>query len=167
MEDKNCYGVQPGRKAAIKGLILNPGYLTIRLYRAARNNRLRGKNLRADLFWRANVFITGCHFHYDSVIGERLLLPHPTGIVIGSGVRLGNDITLYQGVTVGQRSSADRMYPTIEDGVTIYANSTIVGGICIGAGATIGANSFVNRNVSPGDFVAGVPARSIKSTERA
>lgn len=81
-------------------------------------------------------------------LGGRLRLPHPTGIVLGRGCKIGRDVTICQGVTVGH--TRDGGYPTIEDGVTIFPGAIIVGDITVGAGATIGPNSLVMRSVPPG-----------------
>jgi serine O-acetyltransferase len=100
----------------------------------------------------------------DVVIGSRMKFAHPLGIVIGKGSSIGNDCIIYQNVTLGGHShkKTEARYPRLEDGVTIFPNSVLVGGICIGAGAIVGACSMVSRSVEPGDTVGGVPAKSIK-----
>jgi serine acetyltransferase len=84
--------------------------------------------------------------------------PHPVGVVIGDGVRIGSDCRIYQNVTIGLLENtlapaAKGQYPVLEDGVIVFAGAVIVGPIRIGAGAVIGANAIVTRNVPPG-FVA-------------
>jgi serine O-acetyltransferase len=155
------YGAGKTRMSRFKAMLVNPGYLVVRLHFAASRQRKKGRNLVADLLWRFNVLTSSCHIHYDATIGRGLFLPHPSGIVIGSGAILKDNVTIYQGVTLG-RQSATSAYPTIESDVTIFPNATIVGGVTVGAGAIIGANSFVNTDVAPGDCVAGAPARSIR-----
>ena len=81
--------------------------------------------------------------------------PHPVGIVIGDGVRIGKEVRIYQNVTIGllKNTPADDArndYPTIEDGVIIYAGAVIAGPITIGAGATVGANAVITRDVPKG-----------------
>lgn len=94
--------------------------------------------------------------------------PHPLGIVIGDGVKIGNDCRIYQNVTIGlienmPAADAVNRYPTIEDRVIIYAGAVIAGPVTIGAGATIGANAVITRDVPPGavafgkDQIKGVP----------
>jgi serine O-acetyltransferase len=114
----------------------------------------------APVIWIANVERSGCQFHLDSVIGPGLRLPHPTAIVIGQGVRIGANVTLYQSVTIGR--SRPEAYPVVEDDVTIYPNSVVIGGITIGKGAVIGAGSVVRDDVPAGAVVAGNPARLIR-----
>jgi serine O-acetyltransferase len=88
--------------------------------------------------------------------------PHPVGIVIGEGVRLGERVTIYQSVTLGGARLGDwkaGRYPSIGDDVTIFAGAVILGAVTVGAGATIGANSVVLSDVPPGHTAVGAPAR--------
>lgn len=164
-----------GRRAFFSALLWDPGFLTCYLYRLACHHRRLGRNRRARFFWRLNVLQSGCHLHFDSSAGPGLFLPHATGIALGSGCRLGEDVTLYQGVTIGQggnggqagnraagSSAAPEDYPTIGNGVVIYANTTVAGPVTIGDGAVLGANSFVSRSVPPGAVAAGCPARVLE-----
>lgn len=80
-----------------------------------------------------------------------LYVPHPVGIVIGSGVVFDGNVTLYQHVTLGVDRSGD--YPTLEEGCKIFPHSMVYGGVTIGAGATVGAGIIVNSNVPPGEIV--------------
>ena len=103
-----------------------------------------------------------CYLSPQAVVGEGLMLPHPTGIVIGDGVIIGDGVTIYQGVTIGASRVGDGvkgLYPVIGDGVIIYAGAKVIGSIKIGNRSVIGANSVVCENV-PDDAVAvGIPAR--------
>lgn len=83
---------------------------------------------------------------YGAMIEEGLYLPHPVSIVIGSGSVVGKNLTIYQCCTIGNK----RGYPTLQDGVTIYPNSVVVGDITIGTNAVIGANSFVDKSLPSG-----------------
>jgi len=99
-----------------------------------------------------------CHIPYRH-FGD-IKFPHPVGIVIGDGVKIGKEVRIYQNVTIGllenapAREAADQ-YPTIEDGVIIYAGAVIAGPVQIGAGATIGANAVITRDVPPGAVAFG------------
>jgi len=86
-------------------------------------------------------------------VGTGLVLPHPTGIVIGEGAVIGSNVTIYQHVTIGRRRSDTPSYPNIGDRVTIYAGAVIVGGIDIGPRSAIGANCVVMNDVADDSVV--------------
>jgi serine O-acetyltransferase len=106
---------------------------------------------------------TGIDIHPGARIGERFFIDHGTGVVIGETTIIGNNVRIYQGVTLGAKSfpldehgkpikGIDR-HPIVEDHVTIYAGATILGRVVIGEGATIGGNVWLTRGVSPGAMV--------------
>lgn len=87
---------------------------------------------------------------------RRLKLPHPVGIVIGDGVKVGHGVRIYQNVTIGRLdSAASGRYPTIGDEVTVYAGAVIAGEIRVGARSIIGANAVVTRDVPEDSLVIG------------
>jgi serine O-acetyltransferase len=107
---------------------------------------------------------TGMDIHPGATIGSYFFIDHGTGVVIGETCRIGNHVKLYHGVTLGARSFAKdesgqivkggKRHPNVEDGVTIYPNSTILGGeTVIGANSTIGANVFLMASVPPNSLV--------------
>lgn len=104
---------------------------------------------------------TGVDISPGATIGERFFIDHGTGVVIGETSHLGNDVKLYQGVTLGalsvpRRDDQKKRHPTLEDGVTIYAGATILGGeTVIGKGSIIGGNVWLTRSVPPGSKVFG------------
>jgi serine O-acetyltransferase len=89
-----------------------------------------------------------CHISYEACIGKRLNLPHPVGIVIGKGVVVKDNVTIYQNCTLGQKD--DSQYPVLNDYCIVYPGSIVVGDTSIGENAIIGANSFVNKSVGAG-----------------
>lgn len=89
-------------------------------------------------------------------IGNNPFFPHPLGIVIGEGTRIGDNCTIYQNVTIGRKDKSDSRYPVIGNNVTIYCNSSIVGNVKIGHNAIIGCNSVVLRDVKEGETVYGI-----------
>ena len=102
-------------------------------------------------------------------IGPGLSLPHPTGIVIGAGVRLGQGVTIYQNVTLGAaRRAGDETarYPEVGDNTTIFAGAVLVGNIRVGRACIIGANSVVTSDVPDGATAVGAPARILLRSER-
>ena len=104
---------------------------------------------------------TGIDISPGAQIGERFFIDHGTGVVIGETSVIGDDVKLYQGVTLGALSVPDRneqrkRHPTVEDGVTIYAGATILGGeTLIGAGSVVGGNVWLTKSVPPGSRVFG------------
>ena len=107
--------------------------------------------------------VTGIDIHPGATVGRYFFIDHGTGIVIGETTNIGDHVKIYQGVTLGALSTrggqdlrGKKRHPTIEDGVTIYASASILGGdTVIGAGATIGGNAFVTRSVPAGATVIG------------
>lgn len=99
-----------------------------------------------------------CQISPKAIIGKRFKLHHPIGVVVGMGCKIGDDVSVWQNVTIGNDSRSDH-YPTIENGVRIFAGSTVIGGVQLGKGCLIGAMSFVNSNIPPGSTAFGIPAR--------
>ena len=129
-----------GFKSVLKSL-LNPSIHASLLVRLAGSKNKLVHILSRNLLIAKHSIDVG----YGASIEAGLHLPHPVSIVIGSGSVIGKNLTLYQGCTIGNK----RGYPTLQDGVTIYPNSVVVGNVTIGAHAVIGANSFVDRSLPP------------------
>ena len=105
---------------------------------------------------------TGIDIHPQATIGHHFAIDHGTGVVIGQTAIIGNNVTIYQGVTIGAkniRKGADGTpcniprHPIIEDGVTIYSNATLLGRITIGEGSVIGGNVWLTQSVPPGSRI--------------
>jgi serine O-acetyltransferase len=114
--------------------------------------------------------VTGIDIHPGAHIGERLFIDHGTGVVIGETCVIGNDVKIYQGVTLGALSlprdengrlvRGSKRHPTVEDGATIYAGATILGGeTTIGAGSVIGGNVWLTGTIPAGTKVVIEPPR--------
>ena len=107
--------------------------------------------------------LTGIEIHPRARIGDGLFIDHGMGVVIGETAEIGNDVTLYQGVTLGGTGFATgKRHPTIEDNVTIGSGAKLLGPITIGHGAKIGANSVVIHDVPPNSTVVGVPGHPVR-----
>ena len=108
-------------------------------------------------------FLTGIEIHPGAVIGRRLFIDHGMGVVIGGTAELGDDVTLYQGVTLGGTSveRGVKRHPTLEDGVIVGAGASVLGPFTVGQGARIGANAVVVSEVPAGATMVGVPAKQI------
>jgi len=114
--------------------------------------------------WWSEVarFLTGIEIHPGATIGRRLFIDHGLGVVIGETAIVGNDVTMYQGVTLGGTGKDQgKRHPTIEDKVVIGGGAKILGNITVGENCRIGAGSVVLRNVPPDSTVVGVPGHII------
>jgi len=105
-------------------------------------------------------WLTGIEIHPGAVIGRRVFIDHGMGVVIGETAVIGDDCTLYHGVTLGGTSwNKGKRHPTLEKGVVIGAGAKILGPIIVGAGAKIGSNAVVVKDVPAGATAVGIPAR--------
>lgn len=133
-----------------------PGFYAIAVYRLAHQFCELGVPLIPRILAEHAHTKTGVDIHPSASIGTRFCIDHGTGVVIGETVNIGNNVKIYQGVTLGalsvQKSLAKtKRHPTIEDEVVIYAGATILGGeTIIGRGAVIGGNTWITRSVPPG-----------------
>ncbi|MEM1215620.1 MAG: serine acetyltransferase [Bacteroidota bacterium] len=136
-----------------------PGFYAIAVYRLAHRFCQLGVPLIPRILTEHAHTQTGVDIHPAAQIGERFCIDHGTGVVLGETVVIGENVKIYQGVTLGalsvQKTLAKiKRHPTIEDGVVIYANATILGGdTVIGKGAVIGGNTWITKSVAAGDKV--------------
>jgi serine O-acetyltransferase len=120
--------------------------------------------LMARMLSQAARFLTGIEIHPGARIGRRLFIDHGNGVVIGETTIVGDDVTLYQGVTLGGTGKEHgKRHPTIEDGVVVGGGAKILGNITVGKNCRIGAGSVVLRNVPDNSTVVGVPGHIIFS----
>src|SRR3954454_9673935 len=110
-------------------------------------------------------FFTGIEIHPGARIGRRVFIDHGMGVVIGETAEVGDDCTIYQGVTLGGTSLAKgaKRHPTLGRGVIVGANSQVLGGFTVGDGARVGSNAVVLKPVPPGATAVGNPARIIQA----
>jgi len=114
--------------------------------------------------WTSHVgrMLTGIEIHPGATIGKRVFIDHGMGVVIGETAELGDDVTLYHGVTLGGTTwNKGKRHPTLGRGVVVGAGAKILGPILIGDGAKIGSNAVVVKDVPPGGTVVGVPGRLV------
>jgi serine O-acetyltransferase len=112
--------------------------------------------------WLARA-VTGVEIHPGATIGRRLFVDHGSGVVIGETAELGDDVTIYQGVTLGGTGfETGKRHPTVEDNVTIGSGAKLLGPVRIGHGAKIGANAVVVEDVPPNSTVVGNPGHPVR-----
>lgn len=169
-EDAEAMFAQDPAAASLEEVILGyPGFLAIAIYRIAHALHLRRLALLPRLLTEYAHRLTGIDIHPGALIGKRFCIDHGTGIVIGETTRIGDDVKLYQGVTLGALSVDKQMahskrHPTIEDRVVIYANATILGGeTVIGADSVIGGNVWLTRSVDPFSMVYHNPQIQVRT----
>ncbi len=140
-----------------------PGIHALLAYRVAHAMQLSGVPLLPRLISMSTRAITGIEIHPAARIGEGLFIDHGAGVVIGETADIGNDVTLYQGVTLGGTGFATgKRHPTVQDNVTIGSGAKLLGPITIGHGAKIGANSVVITDVPPNSTVVGNPGHPVR-----
>ncbi|MBY6239971.1 serine O-acetyltransferase [Methylosinus sp. Sm6] len=157
----------PAARSTLEVVLFYPGVHALiwhriahRLWRAGRKFSARG------LSWFARL-VTNIDIHPGATIGERFFIDHGVGVVIGETAVIGDDVTMYHGVTLGGTSwSAGKRHPTVEDGVLIGAGAKILGPITVGPRARIGANSVVIEDVPPEMTVVGIPGRIVREQRR-
>ena len=154
----------PACHRLIQPLLFFKGYQAVQAHRLAHWLWRQGRRDMAYFVQMRTSEVFGVDIHPNATLGKGIMIDHGTGVVIGATCIIGNDVKLYQGVTLGALSLSARetqtlrghkRHPTIEDEVVIYANATILGGeTVIGRGAVIGGNCWVTRSVPPGARVA-------------
>ena len=153
----------PAFKNKIELLYAYPGIWAIVNYRIANAIYKKGFKRIARFIMAINQFFTNIDIHPAATIGENVFIDHGIGVVIGETAIIGNNVTIYQGVTLGGVSlNPGKRHPTIEDNVTIGAGAKILGNITIGKESKIGANSVVVKDVPPYSTVVGIPGKVIK-----
>ena len=140
----------------------------------------------ASFLWKKNLkflsrftmhlarFFTGIEIHPGATIGKRFFIDHGMGVVIGETAEIGNDVTLYHGVTLGGTHPAlesfkqrgEKRHPTLHDNVIVGSGAQILGPIVIGSNARVGANSVVIKSVKPNTAVVGIPAREVEIKDK-
>lgn len=107
---------------------------------------------------------TGIEIHPGAVIGNKLFIDHGVGVVIGETTIIGDNVTIYHGVTLGAiKMEKGKRHPTIENNVTIGCGTKVLGNITIGSNCSIGSNAVVVKDVNPNSTVVGIPAKEIKN----
>ncbi|HXB61526.1 MAG TPA: serine O-acetyltransferase [Acidobacteriaceae bacterium] len=143
-------------------LLCYPGLHAVWSYRIYHRLWCKGWKLLARLLSQGTRFCTGVEIHPGAQIGRRLFIDHGMGVVIGETAVLGDDITLYQGVTLGGTGHGEgKRHPTLRNRVYVGNNANILGNIILGENARVGAGSVVLRDVPPDSTVVGVPAHIV------
>lgn len=162
-EDIKCvFERDPAARSVVEVLLAYPGLHAIWVHRVSHALWVRGWNRSARILSHVARFLTGIEIHPGARIGRRFFIDHGMGVVIGETSEIGEDCTLYHGVTLGGTSwQKGKRHPTLEDGVVAGAGAKILGPITIGAGARVGSNAVVVKDVPAGASVVGVPGHVV------
>lgn len=161
-EIKSTLEKDPAAKNWLEVMLLYPSIHAIILYRIAHFLYNRKVYFISRAISQLARFFTGIEIHPGAKIGKGLFIDHGTGVVIGETTEIGDNVTLYQGVTLGGTGKdKGKRHPTIENDVIIGAGAKILGPIRIGAGSKIGANAVVLKDVLARATAVGIPARVI------
>ncbi len=155
----------PAARNAFEVLTCYPGLHAVWLHRLAHALWVRNWKWLARMVSNLGRWLTGIEIHPGAKIGRRFFIDHGMGIVIGETAEVGDDVTLYQGVTLGGTSwNKGKRHPTLEDGVVVGAGAKVLGPFTVGAGAKIGSNAVVTKAVPAGATAVGIPGRIIVKT---
>jgi serine O-acetyltransferase len=166
--DVEAYDGDPAAKSFDEIIFCYPGFRAVMVYRIAHALHELGVPLMPRIMTEHAHSITGVDLHPGAHIGKRFFIDHGTGVVVGETTVIGENVKLYQGVTLGalsipkdERGRAIRghkRHPTLADNVTVYANATILGGeTVIGSGVTVGGNTFITSSVTADSLVSAAP----------
>ncbi len=164
-EDIRCvFARDPAARTSFEVLTTYPGLHAVQLHRVS--HRL----WNADWKWLARLlsalsrWLTGIEIHPGALIGRRFFIDHGMGVVIGETAEIGDDCTLYHGVTLGGTSwQKGKRHPTLGNDVVVGAGATVLGPITIGNGGRVGSNAVVTKDVAPGATVVGIPGRVVST----
>ena len=166
-EDINSvFDRDPAARNFLEVLTNYPGLHALLLHRCG--HWLWKKNLKwvARTLSTFSRWLTGIEIHPGATIGRRFFIDHGMGVVIGETALVGDNVTLYQGVTLGGTSwNKGKRHPTLGDGVIVGAGAKILGPFTVGAGAKIGSNAVVTKEVPPGATVVGIPGKIVKRAD--
>ena len=156
---ETVFNFDPAAKSRSEVLIAYPGFFAIAIYRLSHQLWILNVPVLPRLISEYVHSKTGIDIHPGAQIGERFFIDHGTGIVIGETSIIGNDVKIYQGVTLGaltvsKDKAEEKRHPTIENNVIIYANATILGGkTTIGSESVIGGNVWITNSIPPKSLV--------------
>ena len=163
-EDIACvFDRDPAARSRWEVLTCYPGVHALLLHRLAHRLWCLGLRWLARFISHLARLVTGIEIHPGATIGRRVFIDHGMGVVIGETAEIGDDCTLYHGVTLGGTSwNKGKRHPTLGRGVVIGAGAKVLGPITLGEGAKIGSNAVVVRDVPAGATAVGIPARIIE-----
>ena len=164
-EDIRCIFEQdPAARSTFEVVLTYSGLHAIWMHRIAHGFYKRNLRFLARVVSQVSRFFTGIEIHPGAVIGRRLFIDHGMGVVIGETCEIGDDVTLYQGVTLGGTGKeGGKRHPTLHDNVLVASGAKVLGSITIGENSKVGAGSVVLKEVPPNSTVVGIPGKIVIS----
>ena len=152
----------PAARNRLEVVLCYPGVHALLFHRLAHRLWRAGWVITARFVSHVSRFLTGIEIHPAARIGPGVFIDHGMGVVIGETAEVGENVTLYQGVTLGGTSlKRDKRHPTLERNVVVGTGAAVIGAITLGEGTRVGAGSVVVKDVPPNSVVVGVPGRVI------
>lgn len=153
----------PAAKSRLEVFFLYPSFKAVRAYRKAHKHYLKGHFFRARAISQRALRKTGIEIHPGATIGKNFFIDHGTGVVIGETTEIGDNCTVYQGVTLGGTGKeTGKRHPTLGNNVMVGAGARVLGPFKVGDNSKIAANAVVLSEVPPNCTAVGVPARIVK-----
>jgi serine O-acetyltransferase len=158
----------PAARSSWEVLTCYPGLHAIWIHRIAHWCWTHGLRWLGRFASNIGRWITGIEIHPAVIIGRRVFIDHGMGVVVGETAEIGDDCTIYQGVTLGGTSlyRGTKRHPTLGRGVVVSAGAKVLGGFTVGDGAKIGSNAVVLKEVPAGATVVGVPGRLVEGSTK-
>lgn len=164
---KSVFDRDPAARNALEVFLNYPGLHAVWFHRLAHKLWKRNFKLLARVISTFSRWLTGIEIHPGATIGRRFFIDHGMGVVIGETALIGDDCTLYHGVTLGGTAwSAGKRHPTLEDNVVIGAGAKVLGPITISKGGKVGSNSVVVKDVPENSTAVGIPARIVNNAKK-
>lgn len=161
---RTIFDEDPAAKSIVEILLCYPGFHAILLHRLAHRLYVAGVPLLPRILSQISRFFTGIEIHPGARIGRRFFIDHGMGVVIGETTEIGDDVLLYQGVTLGGTGNEKgKRHPTIGSHVVIGTGAAVLGNITVGDHVKIGAGSVVVKPVPDYSTVVGIPGRVVRS----
>lgn len=152
----------PAAKSVIEVILCYPGFHAILLHRIANFFYNLNLSLVARIISQANRFLTGIEIHPGAKIGKGFFIDHGMGVVIGETTEIGDNVTLYQGVTLGGTGKEKgKRHPTLGDNIVVGSGAKILGPLIVGDNAKIGAGAVVLKDVPSNSTVVGIPGKAV------
>jgi serine O-acetyltransferase len=152
----------PASRSNIEAILTSPGLHAIAFHRVAHWLWRRGLFLPGRLLSQFSRAMTGIEIHPGARLGRGVFIDHGMGVVVGETSTVGDNVTMYQGVTLGGTGKErGKRHPTVEDNAVIGVGASVLGAVTIGEGARVGAGSVVLKDVPPHATAVGMPARAV------